>query len=73
MFFALLCLLLTVLLLTGRQPDSYGWMMLIGLAWLTGYLDCRRFHRSDQDRARVMPPDAPDTGDVPDDAQIFRT
>lgn len=70
MFFALLCLLLIILLLTGHAPDQYGWMMLIGLAWLAGYLDCRRFHRSDQDRARVMPPDA---DGIPDDSQIFRS
>ena len=71
MFFAALCILLTVLMVTGHAPDSYGWMMLIGLAWLTGYLDCRRFGRSDQDRDRVMPPDA--IGDTPaNDSTLFR-
>jgi len=30
----------------------------MGLAWLCGYLDCRRFSKSDQDSDHVMPRDA---------------
>jgi hypothetical protein len=58
MFLAFLCLLTLALFLTKHQPDQYGWMMLMGLAWLCGYLDCRRFGKSDQDSDRVMPRDA---------------
>ncbi len=57
MFFVLLCLIVATLLLTGHSPDSYGWMMLLGAGWVTGYLDCRTFAKSDQDSDRVMPPD----------------
>lgn len=57
MFFALICLILLGFLGTGHTPDQYGWIMLIGLAWLAGYLDCRKFSKSDQDRKRVLPPD----------------
>jgi hypothetical protein len=59
-------------MLSNHAPDQYGWMMLLGLGWLCGYLDCRRFGRSDQDRDRVMPRDA--MGEAPpDDATLFRT
>ena len=30
----------------------------MGLSWLCGYLDCRRFGKSDQDQDRIMPRDA---------------
>lgn len=73
MCFALLCLLLVGLLLTGHYPDQYGWMMLIGLAWMAGYLDCRRFQRSDQDRARVLPPDVMKADEPLDDSELFHT
>jgi hypothetical protein len=72
MFFAILCLLMLALMLTGHAPDQYGWMMLLGLAWLCGYLDCRRFSRSDQDSDHVMPRDAVDQI-PPDDKTLFRT
>lgn len=72
MFFALLCLLITVLLLTKHAPDAYGWMMLLGVAWLAGYLDCRRFSRSDQEKDRVMPPDVSGLSEPADDSHIFR-
>jgi hypothetical protein len=57
MFFALLCLIIVAILGSGHTPDQPGWMMLIGLAWLAGYFDCRKFSKSDQDTKRVMPPD----------------
>lgn len=72
MFFAVLCILLGSLLLTNHPPDQYGWMMLLGTAWLAGYLDCRRFSRSDQESDRVMPPDVV-SADTLDDSQIFRS
>jgi hypothetical protein len=72
MFFALLCLLISGLLLTSHTPDQYGWMMLIGVGWLAGYLDCRRFSRSDREKDRVMPPDV--LQDTPvGDSQIFNS
>lgn len=58
MFFVLVCLIAVALLATAHTPDTAGWMMLVGAAWVAGYLDCRWFARSDRDRARVMPPDA---------------
>ncbi|HEY9746380.1 MAG TPA: hypothetical protein V6C99_09200 [Oculatellaceae cyanobacterium] len=58
MFFFLVCFLIAFLLLTGHAPDQYGWMMLIGVSWLAGYLDCRKFAKSDRERDRVLPPDA---------------
>jgi hypothetical protein len=70
MFFVLLCILMASLLLTHHAPDQYGWMMLLGLGWLTGYLDCRRFSRSDQDKDRVLPPDMID-GPL-DDSNLFQ-
>ena len=77
MFFALVCLLITAIMGTGHTPDQYGWMMLIGLSWLAGYLDCRKFSRSDQEKDRVMPPDARQDAplglDVPDDTTLFRS
>jgi len=73
MFFALICLLITVLLATGHAPDQYGWMMLIGLSWLAGYLDCRKFSRSDQEKVLVMPPDVRQTPDIPDDKTLFES
>lgn len=71
MFFFLVCAFIAVLLLTGHPPDQYGWMMLIGVSWLAGYLDCRRFARSDRDKDRVMPPDAHEP--FPSDKQMFET
>jgi hypothetical protein len=70
MFFVLLCLIIVILLGTGRSPDQYGWMMLTGLGWLAGYLDCRRFAKSDQDKSRVLPPDM---NEPADDQAIFRS
>lgn len=63
MFFILLCILIAVLLGTKHQPDASGWMMLIGLAWLAGFLDCRLFARHDRDRERTLPPDANEPSD----------
>jgi hypothetical protein len=57
MFFFLVCIFITVLLSTGHPPDQYGWMMLIGLSWLAGYLDCRRFAKSDREKGRVTLPE----------------
>lgn len=57
MFFVVLIALVSALLLTNHPPDQAGWMMLVGAGWLAGYLDCRRFARSDGDSDRVMPPD----------------
>ncbi len=57
MFFILLCLGIAALLGTGHPPDQYGWMVLLGLGWFAGFLDCRLFAKSDQDRKRVLPPD----------------
>jgi hypothetical protein len=71
MFFFLVCVLVAVLLLTGHPPDQYGWMMLIGLSWLAGYLDCRKFAKSDQEQERVMPPDAHEP--ILSDRQIFKS
>jgi hypothetical protein len=72
MFFAILCILLLGLMLSGHPPDPYGWMMLMGVAWFCGYLDCRRFGKSDQESARVMPLDSLDQS-PPDDKTLFRT
>lgn len=69
MFFFMVCTLITVLLLTGHTPDQYGWMMLTGISWLAGYLDCRKFANSDRDQDRVMPPDAYEP--MPNDQQTF--
>jgi hypothetical protein len=63
MFLALLALLIVVLLGTGNAPDQAGWITLVGLGWLTGYFDCRKFSKSDQETDRVMPPDAHDPSD----------
>jgi hypothetical protein len=63
MFFFLVILLVAAFLGTGHPPDQYGWMMLMGVAWLAGYLDCRRFSKSDQERDRVMPPDIHEPSD----------
>lgn len=68
MYFVLLCLLVAGLLISKHPPDEYGWMMLIGLGWVTGYLDCRKFSHSDQDQARVLPPDSNERSD---DSSIF--
>jgi hypothetical protein len=73
MFFALVCLLITVLMATGHSPDQYGWMMLIGLTWLAGYLDCRKFARSDQEKDRVMPADLRQDKTIPDDSALFES
>ncbi len=70
MFFLLLIALIALLMLTGNTPDAYGWMMLLGVGWLAGYLDCRRFLSSDRDKDRVMPPDASDPAD---DGTMFRS
>lgn len=71
MFLMALCILIGVLLTTGHTPDAAGWMMLVGGAWLAGYLDCRFFARSDQDTDRVLPPDAAEPFD--DDATTFQS
>lgn len=42
--------------------------MIVGFAWVCGYLDCRFTSGSDQEKARVMPPDDGDRGD---NAAIF--
>lgn len=72
MFFVLLCLLLVVLLANGVAIDQFGWLMLIGTGWIAGYLDCRKFARSDQDPDRVMPPDARADAE-PDDHSLFQS
>lgn len=69
MFFALLCLLVGGLLLSRNTPDHYGWMMLVGVGWLAGYLDCRMYARSDQEKDRVMPPDMQE----PDDSTTYQS
>ena len=71
MFLIALCALVTVLLATKHTPDLYGWAMLIGLGWLSGYFDCRLFAKSDQDRDRVLPPDAGEPYD--DDSKTFQS
>jgi hypothetical protein len=70
MFFFLLCLIMVALMGTGHTPDLYGWVMLVGLGWMAGYLDCRKFARSDQDRDRVLPPDA---GEPSNDQATFES
>lgn len=70
MFFVLLCLVVAAFLGTGHPPDQYGWMMLLGFGWLAGFLDCRIFARSDQDKQRVLPPDAHEPSD---DQAIFKS
>jgi len=54
----LVIILVAALLMSGHKPDEAGWMMLLGLAWLAGYFDCRKFSASDRDQDRVLPPDA---------------
>ncbi len=71
MFFALVCIIMVALLGTGHTPDLYGWVMLVGLSWLAGYLDCRKFSKSDQERQRVMPPDIHEPFD--DDKTAFES
>jgi hypothetical protein len=63
MFLLLLILIVAGLLATGHAPDQYGWMMLLSLGWVGGYLDCRFFARSDRDKDRVMPPDIHEPSD----------
>lgn len=70
MFFVLLCLIIVALLGTGYPPDQSGWMMLLGLGWLAGFLDCRLFAKSDQDKTRVLPPDV---NEPSDDQAIFKS
>jgi hypothetical protein len=55
---------------TKHSPDTYGWMFIVGLSWLAGFLDCRLFAKSDQDRQRVLPPDA---NEPSDDQSIFKS
>lgn len=62
MFFAALCLLMILLLANGVKPDVYGWVMLVGTGWFSGYMDGRIFRRSDNDTDRVVPPDISDDG-----------
>ena len=69
MYFFLVCILIAAFMFSGHPPDQYGWMMLVGLGWIAGYLDCRKFARSDQDKDRVMPPDAYEP--LPNDNQTF--
>ena len=57
MFFILLLGIIFAFYATGHKPDEIGWMMLVGTAWLAGYLDCRFFKRLDRDTDRTMPPD----------------
>lgn len=68
MFFVLL-LIITVLIGTGNSPDQYGWMLLTGLGWFAGFIDCRIFAKSDRDKSRVMPPDA---NEPSDDQTLFK-
>ncbi|WP_373533112.1 hypothetical protein [Vampirovibrio sp.] len=70
MFFVLLCLIIAALLMTGNSPDPSGWMMLLGLGWLAGFLDCRMFAKSDQDKSRVLPPDVDEPSN---DQAIFKS
>ncbi len=70
MFFVLLCIGIVALLGTKHPPDTYGWMFIVGLSWLAGFLDCRLFAKSDQDRQRVLPPDA---NEPSDDQSIFKS
>lgn len=63
MFFAMLILLIWALLATGAAFDKFGWLMLVGTAWVAGYLDCRMFRRFDKDPDRVMPPGDGDEAD----------
>jgi hypothetical protein len=70
MFFVLLCLIIFALLITGNSPDQSGWMMLLGLGWLAGFLDCRMFAKSDQDKSRVLPPDVDEPSN---DQAIFKS
>ena len=58
MFFILLCLLLWALFALRSPFDTFGWLMIVGYAWVAGYLDCRMMAKSDQDRAYTMPRDA---------------
>lgn len=73
MFFALVFILIIALMSTGHSPDQYGWVMLVGLSWLAGYLDCRKFSRSDQDKDLVMPPDVRNQPEIPDDPSLFES
>jgi hypothetical protein len=73
MFFAILCLIIVAFIGTGHTPDQYGWMMFIGLSWMAGYLDCRKFARSDQEKNRVMPLDLREAPEIPDDASLFES
>ncbi len=73
MFFAVICLLIIALMGTGHSPDQYGWMMLIGLSWMAGYLDCRKFARSDQEKVRVIPADMRQDPAIPDDQSLFES
>lgn len=71
MFFLIPLVIVSAMLLSGHPPDQAGWMMLVGLGWFAGYLDCRRFARSDQEKDRVLPPDATDP--LPDDTETFES
>lgn len=69
MFFVLL-LIIAAFLGTGHPPDQYGWMLLTGLGWFAGFLDCRIFAKSDRDKGRVLPPDA---NEPSNDQAIFKS
>jgi hypothetical protein len=69
MFFTILCLLLWALFAFKSPFDQFGWLMIVGFAWVCGYLDCRFFSKTDQDKDRVMPP-GDDRGE---DASIFNS
>jgi hypothetical protein len=58
MLFLSMCVLLWALFALKTPFDQYGWLMIVGLTYVAGFLDSRLFARFDQDKARTLPPDA---------------
>ena len=72
MFFVLVCIIVVSLLANKITPDTSGWMMIVGAAWMAGFLDCRLFARSDKDAARVLPADVREGDGQPiEDRNLF--
>ncbi|MDX2084945.1 MAG: hypothetical protein SFZ03_06095 [Candidatus Melainabacteria bacterium] len=55
-WFVLLCLLLWALFAFQAPFDRFGWLMIVGAAYMAGFLDARRTLKADADTERVTPP-----------------
>lgn len=57
MFFLLLCAILWALFAFQSPFDTFGWLMLVALAWVFGFLDCKLAKKSDAEKGHTFPPD----------------